>query len=257
MDKENYTYADIVNEIIRIQKIDAESDIYESEKERIRQVVIRGCESIGKYWGIEPLIEYICGEKFFCRVVNIILKMIEDPRIRKIMNRINSDKNIKEEEAHIINEVSINILLDGKPEKEQNEIKKEYNVKNEFVKSIKGIQKKMEEQFKVSYNEYIEEFLNEFLKMKAYNTKTAKEKLEEVNNEILQTINEKINTIKYNNSLRKIIIDIDLENINKEEIKEKIKKIDKLYSKNSDDVIKDIDRIEVLMEIEGAVSKQF
>ena len=79
--------------------------------------------------------------------------------------------------------------------------------------------------------------------MKAYNTKTAKEKLEEVNNEILQTINEKINTIKYNNSLRKIIIDIDWENINKEEIKEKIKKIGKLYSKNSDDVIKDIDRI--------------
>lgn len=101
----------------------------------------------------------------------------------------------------------------------------------------------MEEQFKVSYNEYIEEFLNEFLKMKAYNTKTAKERLEEVNNEILQTINEKTNTIKYNNSLRKIIIDIDWENINKEEIKEKIKKIGKLYSKNSDDVIKDIDRI--------------
>ena len=64
-----------------------------------------------------------------------------------------------------------------------------------------------------------------------------------MNNEILQTINEKTNTIKYNNSLRKIIIDIDWENINKEEIKEKIKKIGKLYSKNSDDVIKDIDRI--------------
>ena len=245
MDKENYTYADIVNEIIRIQKIDAESDIYESEKKRIRQLVIRGCESIGKYWGIEPLIEYICGEKFFYRVVNIILQMTEDPRIKKIMNRINSDKNIKEEEeeVHIINEVSINILLDGKSKKEQNEIKKEYNAKNEFIKSIEGIQKKMEEQFKVSYNEYIEEFLNEFLKMKAYNTKTAKERLEEVNNEILQTINEKTNTIKYNNSLRKIIIDIDWENINKEEIKEKIKKIGKLYSKNSDDVIKDIDRI--------------
>ena len=243
MDKENYTYADIVNEIIRIQKIDAESAIYEEEKKRIRQLVIRGCESIGKYWGIEPLIEYICGEKFFYRVVNIILQMTEDPRIKKIMNRINSDKNIKEEEAHIINEVSINILLDGKSEKEQNEIKKEYNAKNEFVKSIKGIQKKMEEQFKVSYNEYIEEFLNEFLKMKAYNTKTAKEKLEGLNNEILQTINEKTNTMKYNNSLRKIIIDIDWENINKEEIKEKIKKIGKLYSKNSDDVIKDIDRI--------------
>lgn len=131
MDKENYTYADIVNEIIRIQKIDAESDIYESEKKRIRQLVIRGCESIGKYWGIEPLIEYICGEKFFYRVVNIILQMTEDPRIKKIMNRINSDKNIKEEEeeVHIINEVSINILLDGKSKKEQNEIKKEYNAK--------------------------------------------------------------------------------------------------------------------------------
>ena len=160
--------------------------------------------------------------------------MTEDPRIKKIMNRINSDKNIKEEEeeVHIINEVSINILLDGKSKKEQNEIKKEYNAKNEFIKSIEGIQKKMEEQFKVSYNEYIEEFLNEFLKMKAYNTKTAKERLEEVNNEILQTINEKTNTIKYNNSLRKIIIDIDWENINKEEIKEKIKKIGKLYYKN-------------------------
>ena len=108
--KEYYDYMDITREIMKRKNIDEKAINYQDEQERIRKIVTYSCKSLGKYWRHEPLIEYIQGELFLDRIVSIILEILDDPDIKSIINRKNSNKSISKEQVEKINNLSIKIL---------------------------------------------------------------------------------------------------------------------------------------------------
>ena len=218
-------------------------------EDSIRKIVTYSCKSIGRYWGIEPLVEYIQSEIFLDRIVNIILEILDDPGIKGILNRINSDKSISKEQVKKINELSKKILKGGKSTEEQGKIDEEYKLKDKSLINIINIQKQMELNFRELYDRYIDEILKEQFKLKRYTKEENLERLIDTNQEILQLVNQKINEILYKNEVRKLEVEFaekavfNCEDVNINVLIEKIKELGILYNVK---YTKDIQRISCL-----------
>lgn len=246
--RRKYGISDIIEKVIELKGYSIERE-WNSTKSFVEEC----CKSLGHLWGLVPLVEFIESEIFFNRVVEIIVKVSSgnDPKIKRIINKINNEKEIKKEESESLNKFIEDLLKKGKPKEEQEKIKNEYNKKRETLDKIIEMKEEMKNNFCKSYDRYIDEMLKLEFKIKGFNTEKHLKEILNTNEEILEVIDKKINKIIYENEVRRVTCEAfeNKENGKKigiNELAEKIRRTGELYGVDSRKDINELEYFEII-----------
>lgn len=234
--RREYGTTDMIEKVIELKGDDIKRD-WDKTKDFVEEC----CKSLGCFWGLVPLVEFIQSEEFFNRVVEIIIKVSteNDPKIKRIINKINSGKkDITKEESEKLNGFIEEVLKNGKSKEEQDRITSEYRIRREVLNKIRETQEETRNKFFKSYDAYINEILKQAFEIKIFDSEKYLEDVINTNNELLELIDTKTNKFLYENEIRSIICEaFDIKenggNIDINQLAEMIKQTGQLYGVDS------------------------
>lgn len=213
INKEEYTIAYVEKKILKIKKME--------DTPTNRRFVRRICDDISIFFDID-LANDFSGKDGYNRAISIVSKLYDDGKTKGILKKIINNKNITEEEKEQFKSVMRKTIRQEESKEYEDKLEREYEFKKEISEEIKNVRKEMKENFCNLYDKYIDLLLEgEWI------TEELKGKICNVNDEIMNVLNKKVNDIMYNKELLNLMSEEDT--MDKYDFLVKLQNIQKLY----------------------------